>query len=373
MAPEQRQINAILTDLNSRNNELEALYKIDEVLKNYETPLRRILHEIIDLAIPVFRHQDICVARITMDDIEAETEGFVNKELKLVEDIVSDKVKVGQITIVYRKPIREEKGVFLENERNFIRTIAGKLGAYFYYKNLRETIAILQSNTEKKEEPATEEKVWNWLRNHHISDDDIAKMLKVKIDFKKGETIIKQGALASYIILLTNGYSKNYLEGFQERGFIFKIIKPINFIGNSALYGDNTYAFSGSALTNCSAYLIDSQIIKNLLSNNEEFAKKMLNWYCTVTQGHLARMSSLANKQSLGRFAEILLYLSNEIFNGPIHTTNVSRKDIAELAAISTESGVRFLSDLKRDKIINIYPNRIEILKPEVLKLISGS
>lgn len=373
MAPEQRQINAILTDLNSRNKELEALYKIDEVLNNYETPIRRLLHEIIDLIVPVFRYSEICVARIVLDDTEAETEGFTTKELKLVEDIISDKSKVGQITIVYRKPIREEKGVFLNNERNFIKTVAGKIGAYYYYRNLRETIASLQNTPEKKDESSTEERIWTWLRNHNLSDEDIAKMLKVKIDFKKGETIIKQGALASYIILLTDGLAKNYLEGFQERGFIFKIIKPINFIGNSALFGDNTYGFSGSALTNCSAYLIDSQIIKNLLTSNEGFTKKMLNWYCNVTQGHLSRMSSLANKQSLGRFAEILLYLSNEIFNGSIITTNVSRKDIAELAAISTESGVRFLSDLKRDKIINIHPNRIEILKPEVLKLIAGS
>lgn len=372
MAPEQRQINAILTDLDSRNHELEALYKIDEVLNNYEIPLRRLLHELIDIIVPVFRHSEICVARIVLDDAEAETEGYISKELKLVEEIVSDHIKVGQINIVYRKPIREEKGVFLTTERNFLRTVASKMGAYFYYKNLRDTIASLQNTSSDKQEPVTEEKVWSWLHKQNLTDDDISKMLKVKIDFKKGETIIKQGAIASYIILLTDGLSKNYLEGFQERGFIFKIIKPINFIGNSALFGENTYAFSGSALTNCSAYLIDSQIMKNILTSNEGFAKKMLNWYCSVTQGHLARMSSLANKQSLGRFAEILLYLSNEIFNGPIITTNVSRKDIAELAAISTESGVRFLSDLKRDRIINIHPNKIEILKPEVLKLVAG-
>jgi CRP-like cAMP-binding protein len=372
MAKNQEEYAEILSDLNHRNLELETLYNIDEALTNYEIPLRRLLHEILELIVPVFRHSEICVARIVIDKTEAESEGYVSRELKLSQDILSESRKIGQVNIVYKKPIREEKGVFLESERNFLRTVAQKLGAYYYYKNLRETVAAMQEKPEEPEDLSGEEQVRNWLKEQNLTDEDINKMLKVKINFKKGETIIKQGAIASYIILLTEGLSKNYLEGFQERGFIFKIVKPLNFIGNSALYGNNTYAFSGSALTNCSAYLIDSQIIKNLLSSNEGFAKKMLNWYCSVTQGHLARMSSLANKQSLGRFAEILLYLSNEIFNGPIITTNVSRKDIAELAAISTESGVRFLSDLKRDKIINIHPNRIEILKPEVLKLIAG-
>jgi CRP/FNR family transcriptional regulator len=84
-------------------------------------------------------------------------------------------------------------------------------------------------------------------------------------------------------------------------------------------------------------------------------------------------MSSIANKQSLGRLAETILYLSNTIFEGDIITNNVSRKDIAELAAISTESAVRFLSDFKKDGVIHILPNRIEILKKEVLEMISNS
>jgi CRP/FNR family transcriptional regulator len=84
-------------------------------------------------------------------------------------------------------------------------------------------------------------------------------------------------------------------------------------------------------------------------------------------------MSSIANKQALGRLSETLLYLANDIFNGKIITTNVSRKDIAELAAMSTESAVRFLSDLKKDKIIDITSNHIEILKREVLTLLSNN
>jgi CRP/FNR family transcriptional regulator len=84
-------------------------------------------------------------------------------------------------------------------------------------------------------------------------------------------------------------------------------------------------------------------------------------------------MSSIANKQALGRLAETLIYLSDDIFNGKIITTNVSRKDIAELAAMSTESAVRFLSDLKKDKIIDIASSHIELLKKDVLKIISNN
>jgi len=367
----EKDIESILTDLNSRNRELECLYRIDEVLNDYETDTATVLSSLAGIISQAFRHSQICKVRVVAGDYSAEQEGFKNTTLKLTEDIVSEGEKTGTITVVYTKPVREEKGIFTANERHFLKTAAAKTGSYYYYKKLRETITALQKEN-KTEQDNSREKITKWLMQHGLNEKEVEAMLKVKIDFKKGETIIKQGAIASYIILLSDGLSKNYLEGFQERGFIFKIIKPLNFIGISALYGDNTFAFSGSALTNCTAYLVDSQLIKNLISKNGQFAKKMFNWYCDTTRGHLNRMSSLANKQSLGRFAEILLYLSEEIFEGPIITTNVSRKDIAELAAISTESGVRFLSDLKKDGILKILPNKIEILKPKVLKMIAG-
>lgn len=368
----EKNIENIISDLHSRTQELDSLYKIDELLNNYDFSIQEIINHLTEIIPQIFRHQNICVAKIRLGENTSESENFEISHLKLNEEIISDREKVGEITVVYTKPVREEKGVFLENEKLFLKTTAVKLGAYYYYKHLRETIAKLQETEIEVKKETRDEKLWKWLEDQGLSSEEITKILKVKIDFKKGETILKQGAMASYIILLTNGLSKNYLEGFHERGFIFKIIKPFNFIGISALYGNNNFAFSGSALTNCSAYLIDSLLIKNIITNNEAFAKKMLNWYCNTTYGHLNRMSSLANKQSLGRFSEILLYLSNEIFEGSINTTNVSRKDIAELAAISTESGVRFLSDLKKDGIIKIFPNKIEIIKPQVLKMISG-
>ena len=109
------------------------------------------------------------------------------------------------------------------------------------------------------------------------------------------------------------------------------------------------------------------------MSRNSSFTNRMLNWYCDTTQSHLGRMSSIANKQALGRLAETLIYLADDIFNGKIITTNVSRKDIAELAAMSTESAVRFLSDLKKDLIIDIGSNHIELLKRDVLRLLSNN
>jgi len=365
--------NLIQNNIEVRNKELSCLYQVDDILSNYDKDLSEILAELIKIIPQAWSFPEICAVAISVDDTDIQSKNFLTTDLKMVIDIISEGNKRGNITLVYTKPIRNEKGIFTSGEFQLLKTIAAKLSSFLLYKQLRETINHLQNQDKPQEKENPDQKVINWLKENDLTDEEIKQMMKVKIEFGKGETICKQGAIASYIILLTEGLSKNYLEGYQERGFNFKIIKPMDFIGLSSLYGSNLYAFSGSALSKCEAYLIDSQLIKNVISSNKKFANRMMNWYCQTTQGHLKRMSSIANKQSLGRMAETILYLSEVIFNGPIITTNVSRKDIAELAAISTESAVRFLSDFKKDGIIRILPNRIELLKKDVLEMISNN
>jgi len=365
--------NLIQKDISVRNKELTCLYQIDEILNDYDRDLNDILSQLIDIMPRAWRFPKICEIAIEVDKFNITSKGFLLTDLKMTMDINIEGKKRGTITLVYTKPIRNEKGIFTASEFQLLKTVASKLSAFILYKQLRSTIQTLQNQDKEQHRANHDQEVVDWLKSQDLSDGEIAQMLKVKIDFNKGETICKQGAIASYIILLTNGLSKNYLEGYQERGFNFKIIKPMDFIGLSSLYGNNLYGFSGSALTKCEAYLIDSQLFKNIVSTNKALASRMMTWYCNTTQGHLKRLSSIANKQSLGRMAEILLYLSNDIFEGPIITNNVSRKDIAELAAISTESAVRFLSEFKKDGVISVFPNRIEILKKDVLEMISES
>jgi CRP/FNR family transcriptional regulator len=365
--------NLIQADIEIRNKELACLYQVDDILSDYDKDLSEILAELIKIIPHAWSLPKICEVAIHVDNVNIQSKHFVLTHLKMNLDIISEGRKRGNITLVYTKPIRNEKGVFTSGEFQLLKTIASKISAFLLYKQLRNTINHLQNQEKVQDKPNADQEVIDWLLDNDLTEEEISNIMKVKIEFGKGETICKQGAIASYIILLTEGLSKNYLEGYQERGFNFKIIKPMDFIGLSSLYGNNLYAFSGSALTKCDAYLVDSQLMKNIISTNSKFANRVMTWYCQTTQGHLQRMSSIANKQSLGRLAETILYLSNTIFEGDIITNNVSRKDIAELAAISTESAVRFLSDFKKDGVIRILPNRIEILKKEVLEMISNS
>ena len=370
---EQKKITTLIENLNDRNKELNCLYKVDEVLNDFEQELEEVFKKIFSIVPSGWRYSDICETQIIFENQSYQSENYKHTELKQSNRIIVDDTEVGEISVVYIKPIKTDRRIFLPEEISLLSTIAAKLSNYILLKRLRSTIKELESTNKKKKAIVTENnQLVNWLTELSLSKKEIEQFSRVQIRFKKGETMCKQGSITSYIMLLSEGLAKNYLEGTQERGFNFSIVKPFDFIGLSSLYGSSTYHFSGAALTPCTVYIIENGMLKQTIVQNPEFAQKVLKWYCNTTERHLKRLSCIANKQALGRIAEILLYLREDIFQSNIIKGYISRKDIAELAAMSTESAVRILSDLKKDNIINImHNNDIEIADEKILKTLS--
>lgn len=372
MSETKENIKELLDNLNSRTKELQCIYKIDEFLTDFSGDLEDILKKLVDVIPMGWRYPDICKVQILCNELEVSTEGFKNTQLKIISRIFAEDQQIGEVRLVYIQPIRMEKGIFLSSEVQLLKTIADKIGNFILYQKLRHSIIELEKQKEVEFKSLQEEEpVVAWLRKHDLRDDEIDLMTKIKIKFKKGENICKQGAIISYIMLATEGLSKNYLEGTQERGFNFKIVKPFDFIGLSSLFGNMVYHFSGAAIIPCTMFLIDKETFKEIIKTNPKFAEHIMGWYCKTTEGHLKRLSCIGNKQSLGRISEILLYLYDDVFKGELIENTISRKDIAELAGISTESAVRILSELKKDNIIKAHTKGIEILDAKLLKTLS--
>ena len=96
-----------------------------------------------------------------------------------------------------------------------------------------------------------------------------------------------------------------------------------------------------------------------------------MKYYCNNFEQLFNNLSNIAFKQSLGRISEVLLYLSEDIFKNTLIPNTITRKDIAELAGVSTENAVRILSELKNDNLINITSTGIEIINSKMLRTFS--
>lgn len=82
------------------------------------------------------------------------------------------------------------------------------------------------------------------------------------------------------------------------------------------------------------------------------------------------RIISLTQKQMHGRVADTLLYLSKLLNDSAEIDLPLTRKELAELSGMTTESFIRILTEYKNDGIVVLNGKKIEIKSfPLIAKL----
>lgn len=205
-----------------------------------------------------------------------------------------------------------------------------------------------------------------------LTDDqrELIEKKQVEVFYKKGEVIAKFGSFATHIIQLCEGLAKVYLEDNNET-LILKIIGPGSLIGLSALSDEgDTFRFTISAYEDSVAKLIDINTMKYLIRENGVFASRIINIMSENANQINNRFFFMVHRQSYGRLADLLLCLSGNIFKSPKFDLGLTRKELAELAGMSTENVVRVLKSFQKDGLIEIQGKSFIISNPEGLRRI---
>lgn len=193
----------------------------------------------------------------------------------------------------------------------------------------------------------------------------------IEVTYKKGEVICKHGTFASHVIFLREGLAKIFLEGLND-SLILKIITSGNLIGLTSIMEDNNvFHYSSSAYIDSRASLIDINVFRQIIKQNGEFANSIINILCENSLQTFGRFFCLTHKQLYGRMADILLCLSERIFKDRSFQLNLSRKELAELTGMSTESVIRMLKKFKDDGIITMEGKKVNVANYDLLKKIS--
>ena len=193
----------------------------------------------------------------------------------------------------------------------------------------------------------------------------------VEIVYKKGEIICKQGSFANHIIYLQEGLVKSYIEG-SPRNLILNITPARRMVGLPSIFeGNTTFLYTVSTYVESTVKLIDINIFKQLLRTNANFASKVIDILNENTYQTYGRFYCLVRKQLHGRMADILLCLSQRIFQDTTFHLPLTRNDLAELTGMSTESVIRVIKEFKDDKLIDVNGKTISLLKVDKMEKIS--
>lgn len=193
---------------------------------------------------------------------------------------------------------------------------------------------------------------------------------RTEITYRKGETICKQGSFVSNMLFIKKGFAKIYLEN-NDHPTILSIQNDGYFIGLQSLFNENVFHYSAEAIEDTDLCLVDINVFRGLIHENPLFGARLIEYINTDVIQTYNRFHSFTQKQIHGRFAELLLYLQDEIYESNPFSLTISKKDMAEIISTSNESVSRLFSELKNEGILSESGKQITVMDRDRLQQIS--
>lgn len=206
---------------------------------------------------------------------------------------------------------------------------------------------------------------------NRLNDEEfnVLNGLKKAIRFRKGDIILKKGSYSPYILLISSGFVKVMIEADFEKRFIMEILSPHNIVAGN-LFGNHNSQYTVVAITDVVVCQLSVPEFLELMESNGRFCTDLLRYMNDHGSTRFRRLRSITLKQSRGKMADVILYISN-VRDGHDIFKHLSRKDLAEMANISMENAIRTLREFADENLIVMEKKDIQVLDSDALKRIS--
>lgn len=210
----------------------------------------------------------------------------------------------------------------------------------------------------------------------HLTKDELIRMsgCKTSKTIKKGEALFTEGEHINGVFCIKDGVCKVSKMSDNGKNQIVNLIKRGDLIGERSLLSNEVSNLNAHALNDMEVCFIPKdEIIRDLQANNDftmDILKNMANSLKTADN----LIVDMAQKNVKQRLAEALLHLHEKFGTNSENCIDLhlSREDIGNIIGTATESAIRLLSDLKKNKIIAYKGKNIEILDKNALERISN-
>lgn len=194
---------------------------------------------------------------------------------------------------------------------------------------------------------------------------------KTQVTYLKGETLIKQGALATNVFYINEGLVKKYMQSGSQKTVNLRLVKQGDFMAFFTVFGPKIYPYSAVALTDTTVCMIDKKALTDVMLGNPEFALEMTRRNFVREHRYLEVINSLSFKQMRGKLASALLYLSSDHFADVDVFEYLTRQDIADFASVTIESAIKFVKEFEKEGFLKLEGKKIVIVKRDELEEVS--
>ncbi|MBN3583662.1 Crp/Fnr family transcriptional regulator [Algoriphagus aestuarii] len=186
------------------------------------------------------------------------------------------------------------------------------------------------------------------------------------ISHRKGQILFYEGTKPLGIFCINSGVVKVYKTASNGKEQILHLSKKGDFLGYSALLGEENYSNSAMIVEDAKICFIPKEAFLNTLFQNTPFFKRVTKALSHELGVMEEKLTDATQKSIRERLAFVLLQLGNTygVEGGENQKIDLilSREEIAGLVGTATESVIRLLSEFKKDNLIALEGKRI-ILK----------
>lgn len=151
-------ISTLLDSIKARAKEFNCLFRVEELLKDYDQDIRTVLADIIETIPEGMQYSTFCHVRIVLHDEVFQSPEYVKSEWILSAYLAVQNIEVGSIEISYAKKFPDEDdGPFLEEEKRLIITIANRIGDFIQHQELQHLLNDIKQVKSKRKTDANRE------------------------------------------------------------------------------------------------------------------------------------------------------------------------------------------------------------------------
>ncbi len=205
-----------------------------------------------------------------------------------------------------------------------------------------------------------------------LSAESLDKISKLKscVSFKKGQTILQEGARPQGVYCIHKGKLKLFKLGTEGKEQIMRFATAGDMVGYRSILSDEPISASISALDDTYCCYIPKSSFFQVIQDNPKFSLNVLKLSCQELGEAGKMITSLAQKNVKERLAEIFLILRatfGEDEDGFVDI-KLTREEIANMVGTATESAIRLISGLRAEGLIETKGRKVKIIDRVALR-----
>ncbi len=183
--------------------------------------------------------------------------------------------------------------------------------------------------------------------------------------FKKGQVIYYEGNYPNGLFCIFQGKVKISKIGLEGKEQIIKFAGAGETLGYRALMNDEPYNATATAMEDCYICHLSKNAFMGTLETTNRLSLNMIELLSKDLKDSERKLINITQKPVRDRVAEALLILKKQFGfkeDGKTLNATLTRREIGEIAGITTETAIRTLSDFNKEKVIKLEDKQIVIL-----------